>query len=228
MNSSYLTELHAHAKEVSICSPTPAKELVEAHLAAGYRTLVMTDHLSHWTFGDRPITDWDAAVDHFLTGYRLASQAAEGTDLTVLLGMEICFDGANQSDYLVYGVTEEFLRQNGNLMTMGIAAFSRLAREAGLLVVAAHPFRNFMTVTPPQYLDGIEVHNGNPRHDSRNELANLWADKFGLLKTAGSDFHETGDIKRGGILTDTPITDNQTLCAHLRNGNYTLFCGAIG
>ena len=38
---------------------------------------------------------------------------------------------------------------------------------------------------PPETLDGVEVYNGNPRHDSRNALALAFArllEKRGILK----------------------------------------------
>lgn len=35
----------------------------------------------------------------------------------------------------------------------------------------AHPFRNGLKIVDPKHLDGIETYNGNPRHDSRNEIA---------------------------------------------------------
>lgn len=216
MNTAYKTELHAHTAEISRCAHVGVDEVVRAYREAGYRTLVLTDHMSHFTFDDQPITDWTAAVDRYLQSYHRAVEAA-GSDLTVLLGMELCFDGGNFSDYLVYGVTEEFLYANGNLMEMNIHSFSTLAGEAGLLLFQAHPFRNYMRMTPPELLDGIEVHNGNPRHDSRNDVAALWAEKFGLLRSSGSDYHEYGDISRGGILTKTPLLTNQDLLSALRD-----------
>lgn len=217
----YRTELHAHTSEISNCANVPVAEVVRAYQKAGYHTLVLTDHMSHWTFHDAPITDWKQAVDFYLTSYHKAVALA-GTELNVLLGMELCFDGGNCSDYLVYGWTEELLYSCGNIMAMGIERFSKFARANGLLIFQAHPFRNFMMVTPPTWLDGVEVHNGNPRHDSRNELATLWAERFQLLSCSGSDYHEYGDISRGGILTDTPITTNTALLQALRNPNTQL------
>ena len=62
----------------------------------------------------------------------------------------------------------------------------------------AHPFRNG-TAVEPDLLDGIEVQNGNPRHDSRNDLAEAYAATHGLLAVGGSDAHRSEDIGRGGI-----------------------------
>lgn len=35
-----------------------------------------------------------------------------------------------------------------------------------MLFYQAHPFRNSMKITNPELLDGIEVYNGHPGHDS--------------------------------------------------------------
>ena len=51
-------------------------------------------------------------------------------------------------------------------------------------------------------LDGVEVLNLNPRHDSRNDRAEEYAALHGLLRTGGSDCHRSEDIAAGGILAE--------------------------
>jgi len=46
----------------------------------------------------------------------------------------------------------------------------------------------------------MEVHNGNPRHDSGNDRAYNYAKSNGLMMSSGSDSHQTGDVGRGGII----------------------------
>lgn len=221
----YKTELHAHTSPVSDCGVATVAELIDCYVKVGYHTVVLTNHMSHRTYHDEEILDWHAAVDFYLSDYYDAVKQAEGK-LHILLGMEICFDKDGETDYLVYGVTPEFLYSHGNLMKMSIASFSKLAHEHGLLVIQAHPFRNFMRITPPHYLDGVEVVNGNPRLDSRNDLAKQWAERFDFLTTSGSDFHMIGDEGFGGIQTDAPITTNQQLLEIIRTNNKTLIDGA--
>ena len=127
-----------------------------------------------------------------------------------MLGMELRFD-ENSNDYLIFGITEEFLRNNPPLYEMNPSSFSKLARENGILFVQAHPFRNSMTVIQPWLLDGVEVFNGHMGHDSRNEIANMWAEKYGLIKTSGTDFHYDHVPANAGILTENKIEDMTTL-----------------
>ena len=78
-----------------------------------------------------------------------------------------------------------------------------------------------MTQAPPELLDGIEVFNGNPRHNSRNELALEYAEKNGLLKLSGSDFHQRQDLARGGILVPEEISNPLQLVDSMKNGKIT-------
>ena len=45
----------------------------------------------------------------------------------------------------------------------------------------AHPFRTGLTREDPALLDGVEVFNGNARHDSHNDDALRFARENGLL-----------------------------------------------
>ena len=107
---------------------------------------------------------------------------------------------------------------------MTLKTFSELSRRMGFLLIQAHPFRNRMTVMPPKYLDGIEVFNGHHGHDSRNQLADAFARRYGLLRTSGSDFHHVSSVESAGILTREPITSMEQLVATLRNGDCELIC----
>lgn len=221
----YLTELHAHTANTSRCAKDKANLLVENYLQAGYSALVTTDHLSTSTFEayKADSLSWNDKIDIFLKGYRAAEEAAEATDLTVLLGMELRFARKGIiNDYLVYGVTEDFLRKNGDLLKMRLSAFSELAHKNGLLIYQAHPFRNGMTVVSPQYLDGYEIYNACVRHNSRNAIAEKWARLHKKPGIAGSDYHQSEDTARGGILTAQKIESNEMLLSVLRKKEYDL------
>ena len=220
----FKTELHAHTKETSNCGEVPAAELIEAYINAGYSTVVITDHLSTHTYFryDYVNMSWDEKIDVFVRGWKAAKQAAKSR-INVLFGMELRFDMDNvDNDYLVFGIDEKFLRNNGDLINMNIKSFSKLAHENGLIIFQAHPFRVNMRISDPKYLDGIEAYNACVRHNSNNDIAEAWADKYGLLKSSGSDYHRPEDVGKGGIITETPITDNTELIKTLLSGDYNL------
>lgn len=223
----YKTELHTHTAETSNCGHTKAKKLVELYINAGYSTVVITDHLSTHTYFKYKYDKmtWNEKIDVFVRGYNEAKKAAKGR-INILFGMELRFDEDlpehDSNDYLVFGVTEKFLRNNGNLINMNIESFSKLAHENGLLIYQAHPFRDNMTRANPKLLDGVEVYNGHPRHNSRNDKAEEWARINELNGTSGSDFHESEDAARGGIITETEIKTNEELLKILKSNNYEL------
>lgn len=226
----YKTELHTHTAETSNCGHTKAKDLIEAYIAKGYSTVVISDHLSTHTYFkyDYNNMTWDEKIDIFVKGYNAALQAANGR-INVLFGMEMRFDEDlpehDLNDYLVFGITEEFLRNNGDLINMNIESFSALAHKNGLLIFQAHPFRKDMTRADPKLLDGAEIYNGCPRHESHNDKAEKWAKENCLKGTSGSDFHELEDVAHGGIITDTEIKDNIDLLKILTENNYEIIKG---
>ena len=105
-------------------------------------------------------------------------------------------------------------------MRGGLAKFSERCRADGALLIQAHPFREKCTPAPAEYIDGVEVQNTNPRHDSRDSLALSYAKKHHLLMTAGSDCHRPGDECRSGILSDTLPKDGFEFARLIRSGNY--------
>lgn len=218
----YRYDLHCHTKEVSACGNVPAAALITEYKKSGYNGIVVTDHIYKDCMRRRCLQPKKDFVSFYMNGYHALRKAA-GKDFTVLLGMEIRFD-ENRNDYLVFGVSEAFLRWHGGLALckLGIERFSALARSEGLLLVQAHPFRKGLVQAPAQCLDGVEVNNGNPRHNSRNQDALAWAQQSGLIQTSGSDYHEYEDIARGGIETSEHITTSQQLIQVLRSGNYQL------
>lgn len=220
----YLYEMHFHTKNTSNCANVKAEDAVEEYIKAGYDGIIVTDHLSPSTYMKygRELLPWKKKVDFFLRGYKAAKKTAAGR-IDVLLGMELRFrTSEGDNDYLVYGINEEFLYNTPNLLEMNIRKFYEIAHEKGFLVFQAHPFRVGMKVTNPKFLDGIEIFNGNPRHNSSNDIAEMWAKKYDLMVTSGSDYHEYEDLGTGGILFNKEIKDNKTLVEELLKKDYEI------
>lgn len=220
----YLYEMHLHTKDTSNCANVKASVAVEEYIKAGYDGIVVTDHLSPSTYMKygRELLPWKKKVDFFLRGYKSAKKAANGR-IPVLLGMELRYrTSEGDNDYLVYGITEDFLYNTPELLNLNSKKFYELTQKNGFLVFQAHPFRVGMKVTNPKFLDGIEIFNGNPRHNSSNDIAEMWAKKYGLMVTSGSDYHEIEDLGTGGIYFNKDIKDNKTLVEELLKKDYEL------
>ncbi|MBQ3013866.1 MAG: PHP domain-containing protein [Clostridia bacterium] len=217
----FKTELHAHTSEVSPCGHVTAPEVAERFIAEGYTSLVITNHYCDYVI-DTLKGSWQEKMDYYMYPYHLMREHA-GDRLNVILGCELRFEG-NINDYLIYGITEDFLRENPDLHKMSLRSFAPLARENGFLVVQAHPFRNEIQIVPPALLDGMETFNGTPSYDGRNSIADAWAKRYNLIRTSGSDFHNPDQHGTGGILTSAAIRTGEELVAVLKSGNYTLHC----
>lgn len=219
----YKTELHCHSNIVSFCGRISPAEIVERYVSHGYTSLVLTEHINHPAFTAPHYTGGDTLEDcaeFFYSGYRSLVEAAKGK-LHILLAAELCFDRSG-TDYLIYGVEKEHLPMLISLLDGRLDDISKRVREAGMLFVQAHPFRNGIKVTNPALLDGVEVYNGHPYIDCRNDFAHLWAERYGLIATSGTDTHHPDRPINGGIVTDFPITTNAELLAVLKSGNYAL------
>ena len=217
--------MHCHTAETSECAAALAKDTVEFYKSIGYSGLVITDHYSFLTFGTDSAFKRQIDVDKYLKGYHCALEAA-GDDFTVLLGMEIRYF-ATTNDYLVYGIDEDFLRKNGNMLFKGPRRFYKLVKESGAIIVQAHPFRPYIHRANPKYIDGCEIFNGKDKDKDLNQKAQAWAkkEKFQIV-TGGADYHR--ESQRGnvsGIITEEKINTNDDLVRILRNGRYEINMG---
>ncbi|MBF9017593.1 MULTISPECIES: PHP domain-containing protein [unclassified Oceanispirochaeta] len=209
---SYLYELHAHCTEVSPCGGVKAEEVVALYKAEGYQGLVLTDHYHHEYFSSLGDLSWKGKTDKFLEGYRLARKAAEKLDFDLFLGFEIRFTDSG-NDFLVFGVNEDFLYKNPRLYEHDLAYLNKVVkRTPETLIVQAHPFRKGCKPSENlSLIDGVEICNGNPRHDSRNSMAAELARENNLLKISGSDFHRTEDLGKGGIRLSKRVKTSKEL-----------------
>lgn len=218
----FKTDLHVHTAEASFCAKHTATEVADRYIAEGYSGLVITNHYSPYTV-DHMGDAW--SIDAFLLPYRRMREHA-GDRLHVLLGAELRFEGDN-NDYLIYGLTEDFLYRYPDLHLLSLKKFVPLAHEHGLLVIQAHPFRDGMILRDPKLLDGVEVFNASPPQ-SRNHFALDWAKHYELIPTSGSDLHTKDHPIGGGILTDTPMETVEQLVEILRARTATLICEGPG
>lgn len=202
--SRVLLEAHCHTSEVSRCGRIPAARLIESLHEKGYGAVVITDH---FTPGERNTRQ---AREAFLRGYRAAKEAAaQYENMVVLPGMEIRFKDHDE-DFLVYGLTEEDILDLPDDVCEAPAAlheFHEYCKARGFLIYQAHPYRPGLYPANPPDIDGMEIFNGNPRHDSRNRMAALFASRHNLSTIAGGDVHNEGDQGIVGLLVpDTALT----------------------
>ena len=223
----YIVETHLHTMETSGCAKVPAADIPALYKKKGYDVLVVTDHYAPYYFYKREEKTWEECVDDYLQGYRILKNKAEEIAITAVLGMELTFE-SNFADYLVYGITEQFLYENPRLYRLNVKEFSKVARANKLYFSQAHPFRQNMDRVDMDCLDGLEAINANPRSESNNAVALRFAKKNNLIMTSGSDFHQLVDLATGGIVVDKEITSSHELADYLldRSNHVELMGGA--
>lgn len=214
-------DLHVHTSEVSRCGKVSAAETVRLYKQAGYDAIVITNHFEAGTADYHAQQGRPDFFQVYSDGLKLAQEAGEKEGLLVLGGYELRFT-CNINDYLVYGMPDELAKGYRDLFTLSPHAFSEIAKKYAFLFYQAHPFRDTMVITNPDYLFGIEVFNGAATHDSRNDIAELWAEKFHLHRIAGSDCHRAFMVGRSGIETDEPVKNMDDLVEVLKNDRYKI------
>ncbi len=217
-------EMHFHSAECSKCSPTPARQMVQALAKNGYAGGVLTDHFLGGNTAVPRQLPWAQKMHLYYGAYESARQEAKRWDLELYFGIEHANPGTGK-EFLTYGIDLEFLLANPDLMDISIEEYIRRVHGAGGLVVQAHPFRQAPYILPdnivdPRLLDGVEVYNyGNVRigQQLQNRQAAELALQYDLIPVVGSDAHHPNHITGCGMAFDHRLKTVKHLLRALRN-----------
>ena len=211
-NYPYLYETHLHTSMGSACAHNTPEEMVRAAKKMGYAGIFITEH--NWRGNssvDRSLS-WEDWVDGMAASYYAAKEEGEKIGLSVFFAYEAGFFGLpyHGVEFLVYGLTPEWLKAHPQLKDMDAQEHLALVRNAGAMAVHAHPFREASYI-PQAYLfpddvDGVEVINANHSNSRRlskhnpsyDEMAIQYARKHQLPMVAGSDMH-SDQLLGGGV-----------------------------
>lgn len=214
-------ELHMHCSEISNCGKSSYVDMIRRYKELGYDAVVMTDHYTRANAEEKCDRVAGGFMGYYDSIYQKAKKEGERIGLLVLKGYELRLDGF-LNDYLIFGMHDSVARKSDMLLSSSNRGLFDLANDEGFLVYQAHPFRNGMKIVRPGLLHGIEVRNMNPSHDSRNDIAEMWAKKYSLPTISGSDAHNVNDTGTGGIITEREIENMDDLVRVLRDGDYVL------
>lgn len=219
----YQIELHAHTSPVSGCSQVTPKAMVETYKNLGYDAVAITNHFMYQQNG----TSKEDYIKIFLNDFEQAKKYGDEQGLKVYLGAEIRFT-ENDNDYLIFGIDGKMLSEIYDLLPYGIENFRKNYAMQDSVFIQAHPMRNGMQEVEPSLLDGMEVFNLHPAHNSRVGMASVYAKENKIpIIIAGSDFHhpnqnhEGVSALRGAYLPE----DSFGLALLLKSGDYLLEVG---
>lgn len=218
----YKIETHLHTSEVSGCGQLRAADMIKRYHAAGYDTVFVTDHFQTTSLDPMGDISWEDKITIFLSGYYRAKAMGDKLGITVLPAAEITFAGS-PNHYLAYGITRAFLNAHPDLNKLTIEEFADIAREHHLFLIQAHPFRDGHCYPTPEFVQGFEICNSNPRHNDENPKAAASAAEHGMLITGGSDAHRVEDVARSGIRSPFPIRTTEDYIRLLQEGVGEIF-----
>lgn len=190
----FVYETHLHTSQGSACGNNTGREMAIAHKEAGYTGIIVTDHFFYGnTAIDRELP-WQDWVYQYCAGYRDALSVSKELDLDVFFGWE---SGYNGTEFLVYGLDEEWLMKHPEIKDATVKEQYELVHKDGGIVFQAHPYREEFYIPEvrlfPDDVDGIEVFNAcNKLTDGRdlyNEKAAKYALEHDFPTTCGSDIH---------------------------------------
>lgn len=219
----YQIELHAHTFPASDCSQVSSIEMVDTYKKLGYDAVTITNHFMY-QYNKIPKNDYISA---FLSDFDQAKKHGGEIGLKVYLGAEIRFT-ENNNDYLIFGINEKILLDIYDLLPLGIEKFRKNYAMTDSVFIQAHPMREGMQKIDTELLDGIEVFNLHPNHNSKVGLASVYANENNISTIiAGSDFHNPNKNFEGlSALRGTYLPEDSFELAQLiKTGDYLLEIG---
>ena len=209
----YKTETHLHSKESNYDGKVSVGNIINLYKEKGYSTIIETPHVSERHF-TRVGIEWNEFIDYLYSSYNIAKYI-EG--FNYLFAIELTLT-SNNNDYLIYGVTEEFLKENEFLYNISLSELVNLCTKNNFLIVQPHPFRDGYEIDSVEYKMPFERYNGQYSAENHNDLAEEYFQENNLTGLSGSDFHEISDLARGGIITTKEIlTINDYIEVVLKN-----------
>ena len=219
----YRYETHLHTSVTSACSRFTPREIVEKYKRLGYAGIFVTDHFLNGNSTVPWSMPYGERIKLFCEGFRAVKREAAGRGLDVFFGLEFSYYG---TDFLVFGLGEEWLLKHPEIMEMSVRDFCEFARAEGGFVSHAHPYREAF------YIDHIRLYPSNVsaletlnacRDERTNHLADVLADAYGLKKTAGSDIHGAEQKLLAGMEFQQKISSEEDFVSRLKRGEGNIF-----
>ncbi|MCR5795554.1 MAG: PHP domain-containing protein [Solobacterium sp.] len=194
----YRYETHCHTSPVSNCGRASVQETVRFYKEIGYDGIFLTNHFLDGNINIRARSlPYEEQVDYYYSDYEQAAEEGKKIGLKVFPGTELSYKG---TDFLIYGLDKEWYRAHPEIMKMTKTEELGFLMQEGAFVVQAHPYREAHYIDHirlfPRVVHAAEIINSH-QPPLANEMAQIYADRYGLLKTCGSDNHVASAVFEG-------------------------------
>lgn len=223
----YRYEMHMHTVEGSLCGCSTVEEMIRAFHALGYAGAVVTNHfLGGNTSVDRS-QPWEKIVEEYSRCWYEGQALAKELDFDLLFGVEEGYGEAKE--FLVYGLEPDFMLAHPELEHGGLPAWSKAVREAGGVLIYAHPFRQRAYIPDGRvmpdmaYADGVELYNRANTEEDNAEALRVFGETD-CIRISGSDLHRAQFDGAWGIVSEKRLRTGKDLAEALKTGAFTAIC----
>lgn len=189
---------HTHSSGISMCSHAVIEKIVDNKIAQGYDGAVLTNHCQAWYYQPSEHT---AFMQRFVEEFYHGKKYATEWGFRLLLGIEVSISDPFYSDWLLYGVTEEFLLRSPCLYQLNQKQLFALCQDNGVTLIQAHPFRAPMRPAEPKYMHGVEI-NCSTGDLIFKDAVLRFASEENLLVVCGTDYHGKNPFVGGTYAPD--------------------------
>jgi predicted metal-dependent phosphoesterase TrpH len=217
-----------HTSPVSACARANMLETLTAYRDMGYDGVFVTEHFIDGNINrDVRHLPYPEMLEYYFTAYLEAKSLEAQVGIKVFFGVEMSYGG---TDFLVYGLDMDWYRNHLEIMDMTKKEELAFMREAGALIIHAHPFREASYIDHirlyPREVEGVEIINAS-RTEGENAMAALYCEHYGLLPFAGTDNHVAGNRATfAGLECEEPINSEEEFIRAFREGKMKIFTHA--
>ena len=213
-----------HTLPVSRCARYNVRENLEFYKSLGYDGIFITNHFLDGNINIDKSLPYEEKVKFYFSDYHEALALSDEIGIKIFLGVEISYRG---TDFLIYGLDEEWYLSHPEIMDMKKSEELPYLALHGALVVQAHPYRQDRHIDHirlfPHCIEGVETINAC-RTELENRMADIFADSYGFVKTAGSDNHIASRLNHlAGMESETPLVNEADFIKRVRNSEMKLF-----
>jgi predicted metal-dependent phosphoesterase TrpH len=170
-----------------------------------------------------PSWSYEDTIRFYFSDYEEGVRIGKELGIAVFCGIEISYRG---TDFLIYGLDKEWFLAHPEIENMKFSSFLSMLREAGAMIIHAHPFREASYIDHirlfPRHIEGVETYNAC-RTPFENGMAEMYAQYYDLPTFSGSDNHNAGAQKRlGGMQSESPLRDERDFIERYRRGELKL------
>ena len=213
-----------HTLPVSRCARQSVRDNLEFYRSLGYDGVFITNHFLDGNINIDKTLPYEEKVEFYFSDYYEALEIGKEIGIKVFLGVEISYRG---TDFLIFGLDKEWFLAHPEIMDMKKSEELPFLASHGALVVQAHPYRQDRHIDHirlfPHCIEGVETVNAC-RTELENRMADIFADAYGFVKTAGTDNHISSKITHlAGMESETPLLDEADFIRRVRNREMNLF-----